>query len=129
MRPVLPCHAQETYAIYKEWGTSKHLRANVGCYECHQAKKTDADLFDHEGRVARHKDSKDPVKAKGAQRGWKRPSATCWPGLSRLVYGDPGPRGRGQTEEGPEGVRAAVLTLALAERIRSHFNRQTTRER
>ena len=46
---MISCHARETHAIYKEWGASKHFRANVGCYECHQTKKTDADLFDHEG--------------------------------------------------------------------------------
>ena len=45
----ITCHVQETHAIYEEWGTSRHFRANVGCYECHQAKKSDADLFDHEG--------------------------------------------------------------------------------
>lgn len=43
------CHVEETRAIYEEWGTSRHFRANVGCYECHQAKKSDTDLFDHEG--------------------------------------------------------------------------------
>jgi len=45
----IECHATETTGIYQEWGTSKHFRANVGCYECHQAEKGDADAFDHEG--------------------------------------------------------------------------------
>jgi hypothetical protein len=32
----LECHATETAGIYRERGTSKHYRANVRCYECHQ---------------------------------------------------------------------------------------------
>jgi len=43
------CHLSETRSVYEEWGESKHFRANVGCYECHQAKKGDTDLFKHEG--------------------------------------------------------------------------------
>jgi cytochrome c553 len=45
----IECHVTETNGIYQEWGTSKHFRANVGCYECHQAKKGEPDAFDHEG--------------------------------------------------------------------------------
>jgi hydroxylamine dehydrogenase len=45
----IECHATETVGIYQQWGTSKHYRANVGCYECHKADKGDADAFDHEG--------------------------------------------------------------------------------
>jgi len=45
----LECHNTETPGIYQEWGTSKHFRANVGCFECHGADKNNADAFDHEG--------------------------------------------------------------------------------
>jgi nitrate/TMAO reductase-like tetraheme cytochrome c subunit len=45
----IECHNTETAGIYQEWGASKHFRANVGCYECHQAKKGEADAFDHGG--------------------------------------------------------------------------------
>ncbi len=45
----IDCHATETAAIYQEWGTSKHFRANVGCFECHSANKDDKDAFEHEG--------------------------------------------------------------------------------
>ncbi len=45
----IECHATETKAIYQEWGTSKHYRANVGCYECHQANPQDADAMEHNG--------------------------------------------------------------------------------
>jgi len=47
----IECHVTETNAIYQEWGTSKHFRGNVGCYECHGAEKGDADAFDHEGHL------------------------------------------------------------------------------
>ncbi len=41
------CHAASNHALYQEWGTSKHFRANVGCYECHQAQKGESDAFEH----------------------------------------------------------------------------------
>ena len=44
------CHANETAGIYQEWGSSKHFRANVGCWECHRADPADADAFEHMGR-------------------------------------------------------------------------------
>ncbi|MCK4775613.1 MAG: hydroxylamine oxidoreductase, partial [Candidatus Krumholzibacteria bacterium] len=47
----IECHATESAGIYQEWGTSKHFRANVGCYECHGAQKGDPDAFDHEGHL------------------------------------------------------------------------------
>ena len=43
------CHNTETVGIYQEWGTSKHFRANVGCFECHQADLKDVDAFEHNG--------------------------------------------------------------------------------
>jgi hypothetical protein len=45
------CHANETRGIYQEWGTSKHYRANVGCYECHRAEEGERDAFDHMGHT------------------------------------------------------------------------------
>ena len=45
----MECHAEQTAAIYQEWGASKHYRANVGCFECHQAEPDDKDGFDHMG--------------------------------------------------------------------------------
>lgn len=45
----IECHATETSGIYQEWGTSKHFRANVGCFECHRAGKDDPDAMDHNG--------------------------------------------------------------------------------
>ncbi len=46
-KTCIECHAASSHGIYQEWGTSKHYRANVGCYECHQAQKGEADAFEH----------------------------------------------------------------------------------
>ncbi len=45
------CHKQDNPGIYEQWGSSKHFRANVGCYECHKAEKGDVDAFDHLGAL------------------------------------------------------------------------------
>lgn len=45
----IDCHKQETPGIYAQWGSSKHFRANVGCYECHKAAKGEPDAVDHLG--------------------------------------------------------------------------------
>ncbi len=41
------CHKNEHPGIYQQWGRSKHYGANVGCYECHKAKKEDKDAIRH----------------------------------------------------------------------------------
>ena len=48
-KQCIECHSASSHAIYQEWGTSKHFRAHVGCYECHQAQKGEKDAFEHEG--------------------------------------------------------------------------------
>ena len=45
------CHKNTTVNIYQQWGSSKHYRANVGCYECHQAQEGDVDAFEHNGKL------------------------------------------------------------------------------
>jgi len=45
------CHKDEDPAIYEQWGESKHFGANVGCYECHAAKKGEKDAFKHHGKT------------------------------------------------------------------------------
>ncbi|MCP3973122.1 MAG: hydroxylamine oxidoreductase, partial [bacterium] len=42
-KECMECHAQENPGLYQQWGASKHYGANVGCYECHVAQKTDTD--------------------------------------------------------------------------------------
>jgi len=41
------CHQKLNSALYQQWGSSKHFRGNVGCYECHMADKGDADAHVH----------------------------------------------------------------------------------
>ncbi|OGW95741.1 MAG: hydroxylamine oxidoreductase [Omnitrophica WOR_2 bacterium GWA2_45_18] len=48
-RKCLDCHKSETPVITQQWGASKHFRGNVGCFECHQADKTDTDIMEHYG--------------------------------------------------------------------------------
>ncbi len=48
-RECVDCHKKENLGIYQQWGESKHYRANVGCYECHAAEKSDADAYEHYG--------------------------------------------------------------------------------
>ena len=50
-KECIACHKDSTVNIYQQWGNSKHYRANVGCYECHQAQKGDADAFEHNGNL------------------------------------------------------------------------------
>ena len=50
-KQCLECHKTESPVIVEQWGASKHFRANVSCFECHQAKKGDKDAFEHEGEL------------------------------------------------------------------------------
>jgi len=43
----IDCHRESSPSLYQMWGASKHFRANVGCYECHQAKAGEPDAYDH----------------------------------------------------------------------------------
>jgi len=45
------CHKKESQSLYQQWGSSKHFRANVGCFECHTADAEDKDAFTHEGQT------------------------------------------------------------------------------
>jgi hypothetical protein len=45
----IACHKDQSAGIYQQWGASKHYRANVGCFECHQAESGDPDAFEHNG--------------------------------------------------------------------------------
>ena len=41
------CHKKENKALYQQWGSSKHFRGNVGCYECHMANAGEPDAHEH----------------------------------------------------------------------------------
>lgn len=43
------CHKVDNPSIYEQWGSSKHYRANVGCFECHMAQEDEEDAFEHYG--------------------------------------------------------------------------------
>ncbi|MBL1215872.1 MAG: hydroxylamine oxidoreductase [Planctomycetes bacterium] len=46
-KECIECHKKQNLVIYQQWGSSKHFRANVACYECHSADKNDPDAFNH----------------------------------------------------------------------------------
>ncbi|MEE8459752.1 MAG: multiheme c-type cytochrome, partial [Phycisphaerales bacterium] len=50
-RECIACHAETNPGLYQQWGDSRHYRANVGCYECHAADRSDADAFLHYDRM------------------------------------------------------------------------------
>jgi hypothetical protein len=43
------CHAKQTPGIIEHWKSSTHAEKGVGCMECHEANKQDADAYAHEG--------------------------------------------------------------------------------
>ncbi len=43
----IACHDKESHAVVQQWGASKHYRAKVGCFECHEANAGDKDAFMH----------------------------------------------------------------------------------
>jgi hydroxylamine dehydrogenase len=45
------CHQQASPGIIDHWKGSTHALKGVGCVECHQAQKEDADAFDHYGAL------------------------------------------------------------------------------
>ncbi|MDM8006985.1 MAG: multiheme c-type cytochrome [Phycisphaerae bacterium] len=50
-KACVECHRTENTPIYQQWGSSKHYRAKIGCYECHAAQEGDPDAFKHEGEL------------------------------------------------------------------------------
>ncbi|MCA8959523.1 MAG: hydroxylamine oxidoreductase [Planctomycetes bacterium] len=50
-KECIECHKKQNPGIYQQWGSSKHYRGNVGCYECHAAEKTDPDAMNHYNHV------------------------------------------------------------------------------
>ena len=46
-KDCIACHKEQSASIYGQWGSSKHFRANVGCFECHMANEKDPDAVKH----------------------------------------------------------------------------------
>lgn len=49
-KECISCHKESSVNIYQQWGYSKHFRANIGCFECHEAQKGESDAFEHAGQ-------------------------------------------------------------------------------
>jgi len=47
-KECVKCHKKNNPGITQQWGASKHYRAKVGCYECHQADEGDVDAYIHD---------------------------------------------------------------------------------
>ncbi len=45
----MTCHKKESPGLYKQWASSTHAKNGITCYSCHEAQKSDADAFEHEG--------------------------------------------------------------------------------
>ena len=45
------CHRKDNIGLYQMWGSSKHYRGNVGCYECHVARDGEPDAQPHYGKL------------------------------------------------------------------------------
>ena len=50
-RECVDCHRKDNLGLYQQWGESKHFRANVGCFECHVARRGEVDAYEHYGQL------------------------------------------------------------------------------
>ena len=50
-KQCIACHKEHSPSVYGQWGTSKHFRANVACFECHSANAGENDAFQHFGQT------------------------------------------------------------------------------
>lgn len=50
-KDCVDCHTKSSPGIVEHWKGSEHSKKGVGCTDCHQADKTDADAFQHYGQT------------------------------------------------------------------------------
>ncbi len=50
-KQCIACHKEHSPALYQQWGSSKHFRANVACFECHSANPGEPDAYEHYGQL------------------------------------------------------------------------------
>ncbi len=50
-KPCVACHQEATPGLVNQWEKSAHFQGRVGCYECHQAGRGDADAMEHEKTI------------------------------------------------------------------------------
>ena len=105
-RECMSCHKKEHRGIYQQWGASKHYRANVGCYECHAAEKSDKDAFNHydtHDRGHRHAEGLRPLPPEGGEGVRELPPRQGRP-HPRLTRQRPRGGRRGQSGDDHAGV-------------------------
>ena len=114
-RDCISCHKESSVNIYQQWGYSKHFRANIGCYECHEAQKGEPDAFEHEGKFiavivspkdcakCHEKEVDEFVNSHHAKAG--RIMGSLDNTLADVVEGNKGMK----TEGFPDGVSAAAV--------------------
>jgi len=114
-KECVSCHKESTVNIYQQWGYSKHFRANIGCYECHEAQKGDPDAFEHEGTLisiivspkdcskCHEKEVDEFVNSHHAKAG--RIMGSLDNTLAEVVEGNKGMK----TDAYPDGVSAAAV--------------------
>lgn len=67
-KKCMECHQKTSPSIVEMWGSSKHYRGKVGCFECHTAEATDKDQFMHHGeRISIIVSPKDCSKCHSAE--------------------------------------------------------------
>jgi hypothetical protein len=57
----IECHKKESPGIFVDWSRSSHARANISCYDCHFAEKTDKDISKKHYTVYEDPSEKVPV--------------------------------------------------------------------
>ena len=50
-KDCVDCHAKSSPGIVEHWKGSEHSKKGVGCTDCHEAAKDDADAFQHYGQT------------------------------------------------------------------------------
>lgn len=110
------CHKKENKALYQQWGSSKHFRGNVGCYECHMANAGEPDAHEHYDEListivspkdcarCHEKEVREFASSHHAKAG--RILGSLDNVLAEVVEGNHGMK----TEAFPEGVSAAAVS-------------------
>lgn len=50
-KQCVACHREHSPGLYQQWGSSKHFRGNIGCFECHAANPGEPDAYTHFGQL------------------------------------------------------------------------------
>jgi hypothetical protein len=47
----IECHSELMPGLIRQWNSSKHKIRGIGCFECHNVERTEADAIAHEGAI------------------------------------------------------------------------------